>query len=61
MKHEEPEAMKQIHEIRDRIFEETKNLTPEERRERTRNSAQKFLDENHIELPVIRKVRSESA
>ena len=39
MKHDEPDAMKQIHEIRDRIFEETRDLTPEQRHSRTRNPA----------------------
>lgn len=30
----EPRALKEIHEIREKIFEETKNLSPEERADR---------------------------
>jgi hypothetical protein len=38
----EPKAMKEIHDIRLQIYEETKGMTLEQRREHTRKSVEKF-------------------
>jgi len=39
----EPKALKEIHDIREKIYEETKNMTPEERAEYTHSEAQKLI------------------
>jgi len=54
MKNDEPRALREIHEIREQIFEETKNMTPEERAER-RNRIGKEIAEKYG-LKLIQKV-----
>jgi hypothetical protein len=54
LKSEEPRALREIHEIREKIFEETKNMAPEERAER-RNKIGKEIAEKYG-LKVIQKV-----
>ena len=39
----EPKAMQEIHKIRDSIYEETKNMLPEERAALTRREAQEII------------------
>ena len=39
----EPKALKEIHDIREKIYEETKNMTPEERVKYAHNEAQKLI------------------
>ena len=40
----EPKAMREIHEIREKIYEETKNMTAEERLEYRKQNRQKSED-----------------
>jgi len=40
----EPRAMKEIHDIRLQIYEDTKHMTPEEQTEFTRKEAQALID-----------------
>ena len=46
----EPRAMREIHEIRERIYEETKNMTPEEQTELTRREAQSLIDKYGLKI-----------
>lgn len=39
----EPRAMKEIHDIREKIYEDTKHMTPEEQTEFTRKEAQALI------------------
>ena len=39
----EPKAMREIHKIREGIYEETKNMLPEERAALTRKEAQEII------------------
>lgn len=42
----EPKAMKEVHDIREKIYEETKDLTAEQRVKRT-NQAVQEMEEKH--------------
>jgi len=44
----EPRALKEIHDIRLRIYEETKNLTPKQRAELTSRTVREFEKESGI-------------
>ena len=55
MKIEEPEAMREIHEIRRRHYEETKNMTPEERLAYIKKKAREFEEESGIKLRRLSK------
>ena len=44
----EPKALKEIHEIREQIYEETKNMTPQERAAHAHNEAQKLIQQYHL-------------
>jgi len=46
----EPKAMREIHEIREGIYNETKNMTPEERAALTRKEAQEMIDKYGLNL-----------
>jgi len=46
----EPRAMKEIHDIRLKIYEETKDMTIEQRMEYTRNAAAEFEKKHGIRL-----------
>jgi hypothetical protein len=46
----EPKAMKEIHDIRIEIYEETKNMTPGQRAERAREAARAFEKKHGIKL-----------
>jgi len=55
----EPRAMKEIHDIRLQIYEETKHMTPEEQTELTRKEAQALIDKFGLKIkypePVLRR------
>ena len=56
MKIEEPRAMKEIHKIREEIYEETKDMSIEEKVKYIRERTSKLLDERGIKIsrPKVR-------
>ncbi len=56
MKIEEPEAMREIREIRRKHYEETKNMTVEERMAYIRNKSKELEKESGVKLPRLTKV-----
>jgi hypothetical protein len=46
----EPRAMKEIHDIREKIYEDTKRLSPEEQTELTRREAQALIDKFGLKI-----------
>jgi hypothetical protein len=46
----EPRAMREIHEIREKIYEDTKHMTSEERTELTRREAQALIDKYGLKV-----------
>ena len=46
----EPRAMREIHEIREHIYEETKNMSPEERSAFTRKEAQEMIEKYGLKV-----------
>lgn len=46
----EPKAIKEIHEIREKIYEETKNMTSEERVKYAHCEAQKLLKQYSLKI-----------
>lgn len=42
-KHKEPEFMRELHRIREEMYEKDKNLTPRERVNKTHREAEEFL------------------
>ena len=51
----EPKALKEIHDIREKIYEETKNMTPEERVQHTRSEAQKLIKQYNLKIKYENK------
>ncbi|MFH1539673.1 MAG: hypothetical protein ABIH66_11995 [bacterium] len=56
MKTEEPEPMREIREIRRRHYEETKNMTIEERMAYIREKSEELEKETGIKLPRLSKI-----
>ena len=56
MKTEEPEAMREIREIRRRHYEETKNMTIEERMAYIRKKSEELEKETGIKLRRLSKI-----
>ena len=57
----EPRAMREIHKIRERIYEETKHMSPEERAAHANEQAQKLIDQYGLKVkrpdpPAYRKI-----
>ncbi|WP_157910232.1 hypothetical protein [Petroclostridium xylanilyticum] len=50
----EPRALREIHEIREKMYEETKNLTPEERAEKRRKEGREIAEK--YGLKIVQKV-----
>ena len=46
----EPRAMREIHEIREKIYEDTKHMTPEEQTELTRMEAQALIEKYGLKI-----------
>ena len=46
----EPKEVKEIHEIREKIYEETKNMTSEERATYAHSEAQKLLKQYSLKI-----------
>jgi len=49
----EPKPMKEIHEIRIRLWEEERTLSPEERMERSKQRMERFVKKNNLEKRVV--------
>ncbi|MFQ5714114.1 MAG: hypothetical protein ACE5GU_08790 [Candidatus Scalinduaceae bacterium] len=54
-KPKEPEFMKELHKIREEMYEETKNLTPKERIKKTRKDNEEFLKSRGYRLVPANK------
>ena len=52
----EPKAMQEIHEIRRRIYEKTKNMSMEERMELTRREAREIMEKHGLELKLPERI-----
>lgn len=50
MIHDEPESMKEIRKIRERQYEETKGMTPEQKTEYFRRKAKEVIDRYGLKL-----------
>jgi hypothetical protein len=50
MKSDEPRAMQEIHEIRERVYQKTKGLTPEQRAETTNRMARKLAEKYGLKI-----------
>ncbi len=50
MMRNESEPMKEIHAIREQIYEETKDMTPQQRAEHTRRAAEELATKHGISL-----------
>jgi len=46
----EPKALKEIHDIREKIYEETKNMTSEERVKYVHYEAQKLIKQYNLKI-----------
>lgn len=46
----EPKALREIHEIREQIYEETKGLTPEERAEHTNKIGREIAEKYGLKV-----------
>jgi len=49
----EPKTMRELHKIRERIYEEEKDLSIEERIKKTREESDKILNEYNIKLKRV--------
>lgn len=49
-KNNEPRPLKEIHEIREQIFEETRNLSPEERSEQTNRIGKEIAEKYGLRI-----------
>ena len=52
----EPKALKEIHDIREKIYEETKNMTTEERVQHTHDEAQKLINQYNLKIKYENKI-----
>ena len=57
----EPKAMQEIHEIREAIYEDTKDMTPDERAARTRKDAQKLITKYGLKVKRPKSNQNEKA
>jgi hypothetical protein len=46
----EPQALREIHRIREEIYEETKNMTPDERAKYAHSEAQKLMKQYNLKI-----------
>jgi shikimate kinase len=52
----EPKELKEIHDIREKIYEETKNMTSEERAKHAHYEAQKLLKQYNLKIDYENKI-----
>lgn len=56
MKIEEPESMKEIHRIREKLYEESKDKSPEEQIACSRAKVEELIKRYGLKLRIIEKV-----
>ncbi len=49
----EPKAMREIHEIMEKIYEEEKHLTPEERVKKINKESEEFIKKHNLNLKRV--------
>ena len=54
----EPKALREIHIIRERIYEETKNMTPEEHTKYVNDKAKQFIKKYNLKIEYANKITS---
>jgi len=52
-KSNEPRALREIHEIREQIYEEIKNLSPEERAKRTNRIGRELVEKYGLKVKKV--------
>ena len=52
----ESKALKEIHEIREKIYEETRNMTPAERAAHAHNEAKKLIEKYKLKIKYENKI-----
>ena len=52
----EPKALQEIHNIREKIYEETKNMTPDERARHSHKEAQKLIKQYDLKVKYENKI-----
>ena len=57
MMYDEPESMKEIRRIREKQYEETKDMTPEEQMEYDRKKAREVIERYGLKLKTASKPR----
>lgn len=55
MKIEEPESMKEIHRIREKIYEEIKDMSPGEQISRSRAKVESLIKQYGLKLKILAK------
>jgi len=54
----EPKALREIHIIREQIYEETKDMTPEEHTKYVHNCAKQFIKKYNLKIEYANKITS---
>ncbi|MBI3599238.1 MAG: hypothetical protein HY097_01155 [Nitrospinae bacterium] len=58
MNYKEPDAMKEIHEIRLKLYEEKKGLSAVEKANKTNQTAEDIIKEYKLKIKLIRRTRN---
>jgi hypothetical protein len=58
MTYEEPESMKEIRRIRERIYEQTKEMSPEEQIAYERSKVRELMKKYNLNLKTLSKIES---
>ena len=53
---DEPKALKEIHDIREKIYEETRNMNPEERAKHAHFEAQKLIEQYNLKITYENRI-----
>jgi len=56
---DEPKALKEVHEWREKIYEETKNMTPSESTKHTKDAAEEFIKKHNLKVIYVNETTPE--